>query len=84
MLLPPAAVSEVDGMLGKNMEKFCSGESNPDLLPGDTKFLDPLLNSAPKSALTHIPEKGLDDRLFYIYTSGTTGMPKAAIVVHSR
>ncbi|XP_027525892.1 long-chain fatty acid transport protein 1 [Corapipo altera] len=79
-----AAVSEVNGMLGKNMEKFCSGEYNPDLVPVDTKHLDPLLNSAPKSPLAQIPSKGLDDRLFYIYTSGTTGMPKAAIVVHSR
>ncbi|NXG20069.1 S27A1 protein, partial [Grallaria varia] len=78
------AVLEVDGMLGKNMEKFCCGEFDPELVPADTKALDPLLNSAPKSALSHVPEKGLDDRLFYIYTSGTTGMPKAAIVVHSR
>ncbi|XP_050193402.1 long-chain fatty acid transport protein 1-like [Myiozetetes cayanensis] len=42
-----AAVAEVDGMLGKNMEKFCSGEFHPDLVPRDTKHLDPLLNSAP-------------------------------------
>ncbi|NWQ72344.1 S27A1 protein, partial [Neopipo cinnamomea] len=79
-----AAISEVNGMLGKNMEKFCSGEFHPDQVPGDTKHLDPLLNSAPRSPPTQTPEKGLDDRLFYIYTSGTTGMPKAAIVVHSR
>ncbi|NWU88122.1 S27A1 protein, partial [Onychorhynchus coronatus] len=79
-----AAISEVSGMLGKKMEKFCSGEFDPALVPADAKHLDPLLNSAPTSPPSQVPAKGLDDRLFYIYTSGTTGMPKAAIVVHSR
>ncbi|NWS44869.1 S27A1 protein, partial [Probosciger aterrimus] len=79
-----SAISEVNGMLGKNMAKFCSGDYNPALVPVETKHLDPLLSTASKAAPTQIPGKGLDDRLFYIYTSGTTGMPKAAIVVHSR
>ncbi|NXD71984.1 S27A1 protein, partial [Eolophus roseicapillus] len=79
-----AAISEVNGMLGKNMAKFCSGDYNPALVPVETKHLDPLLSTVSKAAPTQIPGKGLDDRLFYIYTSGTTGMPKAAIVVHSR
>ncbi|XP_062487058.1 long-chain fatty acid transport protein 1 [Pezoporus occidentalis] len=79
-----SAISEVSGMLGKNMAKFCSGDYNPALVPVETRHLDPLLSTASKSAPAQIPGKGLDDRLFYIYTSGTTGMPKAAIVVHSR
>ncbi|KAM9514160.1 long-chain fatty acid transport protein 1 [Guaruba guarouba] len=79
-----SAISEVNGMLGKNMAKFCSGDYNPALVPVETRHLDPLLSTASKSAPAQIPGKGLDDRLFYIYTSGTTGMPKAAIVVHSR
>nr|XP_048688012.1 long-chain fatty acid transport protein 1 isoform X2 [Caretta caretta]XP_048688014.1 long-chain fatty acid transport protein 1 isoform X2 [Caretta caretta] len=79
-----AAISEVNGMLGKNMVKFCSGDFNPDSVPVETKYLDPLLSTASKSPPDQIEAKGLDDRLFYIYTSGTTGMPKAAIVVHSR
>ncbi|XP_030331077.1 long-chain fatty acid transport protein 1 isoform X3 [Strigops habroptila] len=79
-----SAISEVNGMLGKNMAKFCSGDYNPALVPVETRHLDPLLSTASKSAPTQMPGKGLDDRLFYIYTSGTTGMPKAAIVVHSR
>ncbi|XP_033927799.1 long-chain fatty acid transport protein 1 isoform X1 [Melopsittacus undulatus] len=79
-----SAISEVNGMLGKNMAKFCSGDYNPALVPVGTTHLDPLLSAASKSAPAQIPGKGLDDRLFYIYTSGTTGMPKAAIVVHSR
>uniref|UniRef100_A0ACB8EM10 Uncharacterized protein n=1 Tax=Sphaerodactylus townsendi TaxID=933632 RepID=A0ACB8EM10_9SAUR len=79
-----AAVAEVNGMLGKNMVKFCSGDMNPESVPSDTKHLDPLLAQASKSPLAQVSPKGLDDRLFYIYTSGTTGMPKAAIVVHSR
>ncbi|XP_039370467.1 long-chain fatty acid transport protein 1 isoform X7 [Mauremys reevesii] len=79
-----AAISEVNGMLGKNMVKFCSGDFNPDSVPVETKYLDPLLSTASKSPPDQIAAKGLDDRLFYIYTSGTTGMPKAAIVVHSR
>ncbi|NXD88781.1 S27A1 protein, partial [Halcyon senegalensis] len=78
------AISEVNGMLGKNMAKFCSGDYNPNVVPAETKHLDPLLSAASKSPPTQVPLKGLDDRLFYIYTSGTTGMPKAAIVVHSR
>ncbi|KAM6288922.1 LOW QUALITY PROTEIN: long-chain fatty acid transport protein 1 [Aegotheles albertisi] len=78
------AVSEVNGLLGKNMAKFCSGAYDPGGVPGDTRHLDPLLSAAPPSPPAHPPGKGLDDRLFYIYTSGTTGMPKAAIVVHSR
>ncbi|KFP04736.1 Long-chain fatty acid transport protein 1, partial [Calypte anna] len=79
-----SAISEVNGMLGKNMAKFCSGDYNPEVVPLETQHLDPLLSTASKSPPTSIPAKGLDDRLFYIYTSGTTGMPKAAIVVHSR
>ncbi|NXV37924.1 S27A1 protein, partial [Rissa tridactyla] len=79
-----SAISEVNGMLGKNMAKFCSGDYNPGVVPVETKYLDPLLSTASKSPPAQIPVKGLDDRLFYIYTSGTTGMPKAAIVVHSR
>ncbi|NXN09343.1 S27A1 protein, partial [Indicator maculatus] len=79
-----SAISEVNGMLGKNMVKFCSGDFHPAEVPPDTKHLDPLLRSTSTSAPMQIPGKGLDDRLFYIYTSGTTGMPKAAIVVHSR
>ncbi|NXI42847.1 S27A1 protein, partial [Galbula dea] len=79
-----AAISEVNGMLGKNMAKFCSGDYHPGLVPAETKHLDPLLSTASKLAPAQAPGKGLDDRLFYIYTSGTTGMPKAAIVVHSR
>uniref|UniRef100_A0A8C6VP79 Long-chain-fatty-acid--CoA ligase n=1 Tax=Naja naja TaxID=35670 RepID=A0A8C6VP79_NAJNA len=79
-----AAISEVNGTLGKNMTKFCSGDFRPESCPPDTKHLDPLLAQTSKSPPTHVSTKGLDDRLFYIYTSGTTGMPKAAIVVHSR
>uniref|UniRef100_A0A8D0GJL6 Long-chain-fatty-acid--CoA ligase n=1 Tax=Sphenodon punctatus TaxID=8508 RepID=A0A8D0GJL6_SPHPU len=79
-----AAVSEVNGMLGKNMVKFCSGDFCPESVPAETRHLDPLLGAASRSPPAQVPAKGLDDRLFYIYTSGTTGMPKAAIVVHSR
>ncbi|NXJ00306.1 S27A1 protein, partial [Psophia crepitans] len=79
-----SAIAEVNGMLGKNMAKFCSGDYDPAVVPADTRHLDPLLSTASKSPPTQVPVKGLDDRLFYIYTSGTTGMPKAAIVVHSR
>uniref|UniRef100_A0A8D0FEX0 Arachidonate--CoA ligase n=1 Tax=Strix occidentalis caurina TaxID=311401 RepID=A0A8D0FEX0_STROC len=79
-----SAISEVNGMLGKNMAKFCSGDYNPGVVPVETRHLDPLLSTTSKSPPTQVPVKGLDDRLFYIYTSGTTGMPKAAIVVHSR
>ncbi|NXA43278.1 S27A1 protein, partial [Eudromia elegans] len=79
-----AAVAEVDGLLGKNMAKFCSGAHNPEEAPAETRHLDPLLHAASTLPPSHVPSKGLDDRLFYIYTSGTTGMPKAAIVVHSR
>ncbi|KAM6471367.1 long-chain fatty acid transport protein 1 isoform 1-T2 [Liasis olivaceus] len=79
-----AAISEVNGILGKNMARFCSGDFRPESSPPDTKHLDPLLAQTSKSPPTHVSTKGLDDRLFYIYTSGTTGMPKAAIVVHSR
>nr|XP_028576976.1 long-chain fatty acid transport protein 1 isoform X5 [Podarcis muralis] len=89
------AISEVNGTLGKNMVKFCSGDFKPELVPPGTKHLDPLLAKASTSPPAQVPAKGLDeqlsrrqvvcqDRLFYIYTSGTTGMPKAAIVVHSR
>ncbi|NXJ86324.1 S27A1 protein, partial [Trogon melanurus] len=79
-----SAISEVNGMLGKNMVKFCLGDYNPAVVPAETRHLDPLLSAAAGSPPAPIPAKGLDDRLFYIYTSGTTGMPKAAIVVHSR
>ncbi|XP_008941388.1 PREDICTED: long-chain fatty acid transport protein 1-like, partial [Merops nubicus] len=79
-----AAISEVNGMLGKNMAKFCSGDYTPGVVPAETRHLDPLLSAASTSPPPQVPGKGLDDRLFYIYTSGTTGMPKAAIVVHSR
>nr|XP_056714202.1 long-chain fatty acid transport protein 1 [Euleptes europaea] len=79
-----AAVAEVNGMLGKNMVKFCSGDMSSESVPSDTKHLDPLLAQASKSPPAQVSPKRLDDRLFYIYTSGTTGMPKAAIVVHSR
>ncbi|KAM6233244.1 long-chain fatty acid transport protein 1 isoform 2-T2 [Porphyrio hochstetteri] len=79
-----SAISEVNGMLGKNMAKFCSGDYSAGVVPAYTRHLDPLLSAASKSPPLHVPIKGLDDRLFYIYTSGTTGMPKAAIVVHSR
>ncbi|KFU89382.1 Long-chain fatty acid transport protein 1, partial [Chaetura pelagica] len=79
-----SAIAEVNGMLGKNMVKFCSGDYNPEVVPVDTRHLDPLLSTTSKSPPTQNLVKGLDDRLFYIYTSGTTGMPKAAIVVHSR
>ncbi|XP_015275504.1 PREDICTED: long-chain fatty acid transport protein 1-like, partial [Gekko japonicus] len=78
------AVSEVNGMLGKNMVKFWTGDISPDSITSDTRHLDPLLALASKSPPAQVSAKGLDDRLFYIYTSGTTGMPKAAIVVHSR
>ncbi|XP_053224801.1 long-chain fatty acid transport protein 1 isoform X4 [Podarcis raffonei] len=89
------AISEVNGTLGKNMVKFCSGDFKTELVPPGTKHLDPLLAKASTSPTAQVPAKGLDeqlsrrqvvcqDRLFYIYTSGTTGMPKAAIVVHSR
>ncbi|NXX99776.1 S27A1 protein, partial [Centropus bengalensis] len=80
----PAAISEVDERLGKNMAKFCCGDYDAAAVPADTRHLDPLLTSASTQIPAQIPAKGLDDRLFYIYTSGTTGMPKAAIVVHSR
>ncbi|KAL8164146.1 UNVERIFIED_CONTAM: hypothetical protein K2H54_046718 [Gekko kuhli] len=78
------AVSEVNGMLGKNMVRFWTGDVSPDSVTSDTRHLDPLLALASKSPPAQVSAKGLDDRLFYIYTSGTTGMPKAAIVVHSR
>ncbi|XP_030052973.1 long-chain fatty acid transport protein 1 [Microcaecilia unicolor] len=78
-----AAVMEVNGLLGKNMLKFCSGDFNPEVVPAGSEHLDPLLGAASKSPVL-CPAKGFSDRLFYIYTSGTTGLPKAAIVVHSR
>nr|XP_033780203.1 long-chain fatty acid transport protein 1 [Geotrypetes seraphini] len=77
------ALAEVNGLLGKNMLKFCSGDFDPGVAPPGSEHLDPLLAAASKSPVL-CPTKGFSDRLFYIYTSGTTGLPKAAIVVQSR
>ncbi|XP_010121230.1 PREDICTED: long-chain fatty acid transport protein 1 [Chlamydotis macqueenii] len=55
-----SAISEVNGMLGKNMAKFCSGDYNPDVVPVETRHLDPLLSTASTSPPTQIPIKGLD------------------------
>ncbi|KFQ55480.1 Long-chain fatty acid transport protein 1, partial [Nestor notabilis] len=55
-----SAICEVNGMLGKNMAKFCSGDYNPAVVPVETRHLDPLLSTASKSAPTQIPGKGLD------------------------
>ncbi|XP_010210281.1 PREDICTED: long-chain fatty acid transport protein 1 [Tinamus guttatus] len=76
-----SAISEVNGMLGKNMAKFCSGDYNPDVVPVETRHLDPLLNTASKLPPSQVPVKGLDDRLFYIYTSGTTGIARSMVNV---
>lgn len=59
-LLYVAAITEVNGMLGKNMAKFCSGDYNPEVVPAETRHLDPLLSTASKSPPTQIPAKGLD------------------------
>ncbi|XP_064416736.1 long-chain fatty acid transport protein 1 [Latimeria chalumnae] len=77
-------ISEVNGVLGRNMKKFCSGNFEVMKVPAGTQHLDPLLAAASKYPPPQVHQKGFNDRLFYIYTSGTTGMPKAAIVVHSR
>ncbi|XP_065432297.1 long-chain fatty acid transport protein 1 isoform X5 [Chrysemys picta bellii] len=58
-----AAISEVNGMLGKNMVKFCSGDFNPDSVPVETKYLDPLLSTALKSPPDQIAAKGLDGNI---------------------
>uniref|UniRef100_A0A674ID88 long-chain-fatty-acid--CoA ligase n=1 Tax=Terrapene triunguis TaxID=2587831 RepID=A0A674ID88_9SAUR len=58
-----AAISEVNGMLGKNMVKFCSGDFNPDSVPVETKYLDPLLSTASKSPPDQIAAKGLDGNI---------------------
>lgn len=42
------------------MAKFCSGDYNPDVVPVETRHLDPLLSTASKSPPTQIPVKGLD------------------------
>ncbi|NWI68522.1 S27A1 protein, partial [Todus mexicanus] len=55
-----SAISEVNGMLGKNMVKFCSGDYNPDVVPAETQHLDPLLSAASRSPPTQVPVKGLD------------------------
>lgn len=47
-------------MLGKNMAKFCSGDYNPEVVPAETRHLDPLLSTASKSPPAQIPVKGLD------------------------
>lgn len=47
-------------MLGKNMAKFCSGDYKPEVVPAETRHLDPLLSTASKSPPTQIPAKGLD------------------------
>ncbi|XP_059848352.1 long-chain fatty acid transport protein 1-like [Hypanus sabinus] len=78
------ALLEVNGILGKTVRKFCSGNWDPSKVAAGTEHLDPQLNAASKFAPSPPPSVGFMDRLFYIYTSGTTGMPKAAIVVHSR
>lgn len=49
-------------MLGKNMVKFCSGDFNPDSVPVETKYLDPLLSTASKSPPDQIEAKGLDGK----------------------
>lgn len=59
-LLCVAAISEVNGMLGKNMAKFCSGDYNPEVVPAETRHLDPLLSTASRSPPAQIPVKGLD------------------------
>ncbi|KAH0628960.1 hypothetical protein JD844_010628 [Phrynosoma platyrhinos] len=58
-----AAISEVNGGLGKNMVKFCSGDFRPESLPPDTKHLDPLLAKASKSPPAQVPTKGLDGNI---------------------
>uniref|UniRef100_V9KLE9 Arachidonate--CoA ligase n=1 Tax=Callorhinchus milii TaxID=7868 RepID=V9KLE9_CALMI len=78
------ALAEVNGVLGKNMRRFCCGDPDPNHIPNNTERLEPLLTAATTQPPTPPPGIGFMDRLFYIYTSGTTGMPKAAIVVHSR
>ncbi|XP_055519847.1 long-chain fatty acid transport protein 1-like [Leucoraja erinacea] len=78
------ALLEVNGLLGKSIRKFCSGDWDSSKDAAGIEHLDPQLNAASKFAPSHPPSVGFMDRLFYIYTSGTTGMPKAAIVVHSR
>lgn len=50
----------MNGILGKNMTKFCSGDFRPESCPPDTKHLDPLLAQASKSPPTHVSTKGLD------------------------
>lgn len=55
-----AAVSEVNGILGKNLVKFCSGDFNLESVPQDTKHLDPLLASASKSPPAQVSAKGLN------------------------
>ncbi|XP_038627040.1 long-chain fatty acid transport protein 1 [Tachyglossus aculeatus] len=77
-------ISEVNRQLGKNMVKFCTGDFGPEGISPDTHLLDPLLRAASRAPVDPVPDRGMNDRLFYIYTSGTTGMPKAAIIVHSR
>ncbi|XP_009954850.1 PREDICTED: long-chain fatty acid transport protein 1-like, partial [Leptosomus discolor] len=58
-----AAIAEVNGMLGKNMAKFCSGDYNPAVVPVDTRHLDPLLSAAAKSPPAQTPAKGLDGNI---------------------
>lgn len=65
-MLYVAAISEVNGMLGKNMTKFCSGDFNPDSVPMETKHLDPLLSATSKSPPHQIPAKGLDGKFLGI------------------
>ncbi|XP_067877322.1 long-chain fatty acid transport protein 1-like isoform X2 [Heterodontus francisci] len=78
------ALSEVNGILGKKIRRFCTGSWDPNKVADGTEHVDPLLSAASKYAPSPPLAIGFMDRLFYIYTSGTTGMPKAAIVVHSR
>ncbi|XP_025944544.1 long-chain fatty acid transport protein 1 isoform X3 [Apteryx rowi] len=58
-----SAISEVNGMLGKNMAKYCSGDYNPDVIPVETRHLDPLLSTASKSPPNQVPVKGLDGNI---------------------
>ncbi|XP_069783473.1 long-chain fatty acid transport protein 1-like isoform X6 [Narcine bancroftii] len=78
------ALLEVNGILGENVRKFCSGNWDFSKVAAGIEHLDPQLKAASKFAPSPPPSVGFMSRLFYIYTSGTSGMPKAAIVVHSR